>query len=1548
LLSCAHFAQAQTADFSFSPSSGCAPLVVNFTDLSTGAINSYSWNLGNSVSSSLQNPSTTYTAPGSYPVTLTVTGPGGTDTKTATVVVYDKPAVAFVATGALSGCTPHSVQFSSTVTANSPGTVNYSWDFGDGTTGTGANPAHTYTTPGTYSILLTVTNGAGCVQTAVQNAYIIARPVAKANFTASQSYFCSAPAIVNFSNIATGGSSPYTVNWDFGDGGTGFGGSISHTYATGGVFTVKQVVTDIYGCTDTIINSNLINVVGTLPTILSPTAVCQKAKANFTNSTLGYSSTSWDFGDGNTDPTSNSADHYYENAGTFTVTMTTLIAGCVKTVSKTIQVDPKPVPTIQMIPPIPCPPPVTVQFAATSSVPTTTNYDWSWVSGGTASGTTVSKFYPRTVSTSNFYGNYLKDGVTLITTSAAGCKDTLRIDTVYIRNILTSALPGGDICASGTVANCFPFTIGFSTRLNSLLPPPMLGGCGNIPLYPYTPATWLWDFGDGSPKSTLAHPSHTYPFYGDYIVTVHITTPNGCIDSSSFPVHTDSPVHPAFTAAPLSICRNTKVYYTNTTSNILPGTTFEWGAQDVARGITDTSMRGGQMNATSTPHHTGSYTVFLSSNHNGCLDSAFKKDYLQVHPPEAKFIDSAFCAPNYSTVKFINLTDTGTSYYWLFGDGDTSTATNPTHTYASLGRYFVTMVAHNSFYNCSDTATLSIHLFKPTFDFKATDSTICPYESVKFTSTYIGYGTPQFSFFSDSISTVFDSLGTGTFKYTKTGFHNVTMYLNSGNNCIDTLIKPNYILVSQPNVKYSITPSIGCKPLNVLFHDSSDNVPGVQNVNWKWAFGDGDTMNLKTQNFSHLYLDTGTYITYLVVTDTNGCESDLRFGWDTLEVHKPVATYLVSDTSVCANKLVKFVDPSSAAAKLKHIWIFGDGTKDTALAPMHGYRARGRYNTQLIVTDTYGCSDTLSADSIQVNTPTAAFTQSDTLAICPPLLVRFSNQSTFANTYTWDFGAGGGPVVVTNPVSTFSNPGIFNVILVAMDANGCTDTARSKVRVLGYNGAFSYTPITGCSPLNVTFTTPLNGIAQITWDFGDGSTTTTSSTSATHTYTNVGPYLPKVIFSDGASCVSSSLGLDTIHVDKIEANFGWTVPCVGTAFTLRDSSTSKYAAPNQWFWLFGASDTAIGTPASHTYVTPGNHTVILVAGNANGCKDTASKTVFVNDLPKIDVTDDTAICPGDPVKLLAAGGLNYSWNPAPDSMKNCPVCDIAFVHLSDPTPGAFDYFVVLGTDVNGCINSDSTKVTIQIKTTSSTGDGGEICVGESFRLHASGAQKYEWMPKESIDSPFIASPLATPQKTTTYIVASREGTCLVDSQRVQVIVHSAPVFSAGHDEVIALGGAVTLKPTKSGISRIEWVPDTTLSCTNCFDPTAHPYFTRTYYATAYNEYGCSATDSVTVFVRCNGNLVFVPNTFTPNGDGKNDYFYPRGEGIEKIGEFRIFNRWGEMVFERSNISLNDERSGWDGRFMGKELPPDVYVYYMQANCSTGELVKWKGDVTLMR
>jgi gliding motility-associated-like protein len=99
---------------------------------------------------------------------------------------------------------------------------------------------------------------------------------------------------------------------------------------------------------------------------------------------------------------------------------------------------------------------------------------------------------------------------------------------------------------------------------------------------------------------------------------------------------------------------------------------------------------------------------------------------------------------------------------------------------------------------------------------------------------------------------------------------------------------------------------------------------------------------------------------------------------------------------------------------------------------------------------------------------------------------------------------------------------------------------------------------------------------------------------------------------------------------------------------------------------------------------------------------------------------------------------------------------------------------------------------------------------------------------------------------------------------------------------------------------------------------------------------------------CDKGQVFVPNSFTPNGDGQNDVFYPRGVGINKIVSFRVFDRWGEMVFERTNITLNDEGNAWDGTYKGNKPRPDVYVYTIDAICESGEELFFKGDVTIIR
>lgn len=145
-----------------------------------------------------------------------------------------------------------------------------------------------------------------------------------------------------------------------------------------------------------------------------------------------------------------------------------------------------------------------------------------------------------------------------------------------------------------------------------------------------------------------------------------------------------------------------------------------------------------------------------------------------------------------------------------------------------------------------------------------------------------------------------------------------------------------------------------------------------------------------------------------------------------------------------------------------------------------------------------------------------------------------------------------------------------------------------------------------------------------------------------------------------------------------------------------------------------------------------------------------------------------------------------------------------------------------------------------------------------------------------------------------------------------------------------------------------WEPGASLSCDTCYNPVANNFSTTTYTVTVTSDFGCKATDDVTIFLFCDESQIFIPNTFTPNNDGQNDVFYPRGSGVSKINAFRIYNRWGELLFERTNIKINDISNAWDGTFNGGTSRPDVYVYLVDAICDTGEPIFIKGDVTIIK
>ena len=228
-----------TANFSGSPTSGTAPLSVNFTDASSGSIASWHWDFGDGDTNVVQHPAHTYDSTGTFTVSLTVSGPGGSDTeeKTAYITVLPSGPVAAFGADTTSGTAPLAVQFADSSTGDIDA---WHWDFGDGDTSVVQHPAHTYDTTGTFTVSMTVT-GPGGSDTEEKTDYITVLPSAPVAAFGADTTSGTAPLAVQFADSSTGDID--TWHWDFGDGDTSSVQHPAHTYDTTGTFTVSLTVT---------------------------------------------------------------------------------------------------------------------------------------------------------------------------------------------------------------------------------------------------------------------------------------------------------------------------------------------------------------------------------------------------------------------------------------------------------------------------------------------------------------------------------------------------------------------------------------------------------------------------------------------------------------------------------------------------------------------------------------------------------------------------------------------------------------------------------------------------------------------------------------------------------------------------------------------------------------------------------------------------------------------------------------------------------------------------------------------------------------------------------------------------------------------------------------------------------------------------------------------------------------------------------------------------------------------------------------------------------
>ncbi len=590
-----------------------------------------------------------------------------------------------------------------------------------------------------------------------------------------------------------------------------------------------------------------------------------------------------------------------------------------------------------------------------------------------------------------------------------------------------------------------------------------------------TDATFYsWDFGDNE-SSTDVNPVHQYDEDGTYVVV--LIAGNACgTDTYTFTITIASEPIAGFTQDVTSGCAALIVSFVDQSSSNTDSYlwTFEGG----------TPATSTQANPVVSYTEKGSYDVTLMvSNETGSNELVMMDHITVTDVPEADFTSFA----DGFTVDFTNTTVDGNSYSWDFGDTNTSDIENPTHTYASDGTYTVTLTATN---NCGD------HVI-------SYDVVISNLPSAAFSSNVTNGCTALTVQFQDNSSSNVDSwLWTfeGGNPSSSTDQNPVVVYENAGVYDVELAVSneegSDFVLL-EDYITVETGPSAGFTETNDQLTYTFTNTSNNENT-YTWDFGDNNTSN--EENPVHTYAEDGMYTVILVVS--NDCGTS-EFSMVVNVVSQVTAGISSSATAGCADFTVNYTDNSSSNATAWN-WTFpgGNPSSSTEQNPVVVYESAGVYDVSLTVSNAEYQDDISFMNYVTVtDVPESGFNFDIDM-----LEVTFQNTTINGVSYQWIFGDTG-TTDVENPVHTYAQEGIYEVMLIA--TNGCgTDTTIIEVNVSSLPTAnFSSNVQTGCTSLTVDFMDlSTSNTTEWLWTFEGGNPSSSTEQNPTVVYENAGVF----------------------------------------------------------------------------------------------------------------------------------------------------------------------------------------------------------------------------------------------------------------------------------------------------------------------------------------------------------------------------------------------------------------------------------------------------------
>jgi PKD repeat protein len=1122
------------------------------------------------------------------------------------------------------------------------------------------------------------------------------------------------------------------------------------------------------------------------------------------------------------------------------------------------------------------------------------------------------------------------------------------IQTTKYRRIVSTSLCSGSF---GSTSNTVTITVNpdakaFFVPTDTIRCPPFIITPAVINLQTSTAnSQYLWYANGTLIGAGTIFPGYTVANENDsVIIKLKVISTYGCKnDSLEQKFKTIKKPTPSFTLSDTVGCGPLTVLATNTSTYINEYTYF-W---DFGNGQTSTAIQPSAIVFAPNPTYGDTTYIVKLKVFSPCDTLTFSKSIRVKSKPRALFTPTKTVGCSPMTVTFKNTSKgINNTYFWDFGDGTTfSTVTPDTvqHTFITgvVDTFYVKLKVVNE---CGeDSLTYSIivapNTIKLNLAVNGTQHFGCEPHPVAFINNSQGASVFSWNFGDGATTTTSKNVDTVYHTYQTPGTYTVS--LQAINNCSDTTTTETITVYPTPRAAFTADKFTICKGDTVRF----TNLSGSATAHL-WQFGDGLTSTLT--NPTHFYSTPGTYIVKLITYRNN--PSGNVCSDSTLQPITVTATqtgfFAVSDSvGQCAPFTVTFVNknrPSVTAA-----WDFGDGGTATGDSVVHTFQTFGTYNVKLTVTVPGGCTY-ITHRPVVVNGPGGTLQYTGGYN-CYPAAIQLQAVATGATTYLWNFGDGNTLSTTQQVVyHSYANPGFYLPKVTLQNAAGCNVLLQGidTIKVDKIDGGFTFAKneICGSTTLNFSDTSrAFFGKQSARWSFGDGTFGTGISPS--HNYTAGGTYIIEMIVAGNSGCTDTvTKQIDVLVKSKpvvsIDAD---TTACTrkGIQFTGVIQSADAINL-TQWNISNGAS--GVGPVFNHIFTLPGTYTIRLVVGTVNGCFDTAYHTITINPTPVVVATQSLDLCRGNTVQLNASGATTYQWSPLQGL--SCSTC---FNPIASPiitTP-----YVVEGKNSFGCADYDTVIITVIQPLRVTVSPSENICIGSSTNLLASGATSYSWSPAIGLNSTTISNPTASPAVTTTYRVVGYDGyNCFTDTAFVTVGVGQYPTINLGPDLILPAGTLhqLTSTVTNGPITKWLWMPSTNLSCNTCAVPTAEIKKNISYSVLATTAYGCTASDTINIKVTCSDEQVYIPNAFSPDGDGINDVLMVRASGIVTVKYFRIFNRWGELVFEKSNFTANNPLYGWNGKVKGVVGGPDVFVYTCEALCENGTSFTYKGNVSIIK